>query len=68
MREFKVGDEVTLVEAMEADNGFTLSEEHVGEVIDLLEEHYVVAFQALVDSEGVTPVMHVTEDEIELLY
>lgn len=68
MREFKIGDEVTLVEAVEADNGITLSEESVAEVIDMIDDRYVVAFQDLVDTEGVTPVIIATEDEIELHY
>lgn len=68
MREFKIGDEVTLVEALEGDNGFKATEDMVGEIVDTIEDRYVVAFQDLVDDEGATPAMILDEDEFELLF
>lgn len=68
MREFKIGDEVTLVEALEGDNGFKATEDMVGEIVDTIKDRYVVAFQDLVDEEGTTPVMILDEHEFELLF
>lgn len=67
---WEIGNLVTLKDEEEYDRKTVISTEDIGEITDIVDDeigrHYVVAFQDMLDEEGVTPVCWRYGFEIDL--